>query len=331
MEIVELKDKSELDQFIASQANSQFLQSWHWSQFKEKQTRQILRIGVKKDGQLVGSAVALCIQLPLSRCYVYCPRGPIVDQHLSDTEKEEVWGSLFYELKNWAKKIDAMFLRVEPTFRIDLEKFRLSPTRNIQPKDTLFIDLKKAPDILLSEMKQKTRYNIHLAEKKEIEIREDCSVPAVDDFCQLLQQTKDRNNFRPHPSSYYQMMMESLSGCGVVKLFVARYQNKVIAANLTSWFGDTVTYMHGSSDYEYRHLMAPFLLQWQVIKWAQAAGYDFYDFWGIADSENANHPWAGITRFKTGFGGFAEHYLGTWEYTTSPLWHTVYNIVRRIR
>lgn len=331
MEIVELKDKSELDQFVASQDNSQFLQSWHWSQFKEKQTRQILRIGVKKEGKIVGSALALCIQLPLSRCYVYCPRGPIVDQNLSDTEKEEVWGSLFYEIKNWAKKIDAMFLRVEPTFRIDLEKFRLSLTKSIQPKDTLFVDLNKAPDILLSEMKQKTRYNIRLAEKKGVKIEEDCQVQAIDDFCRLLQKTKDRNNFRPHPSVYYQTMMESLNGCGAVKLFVARHQGKVIAANLTSWFGDTVTYMHGASDYEQRNLMAPYLLQWRVIKWAQKAGYHYYDFWGIADSEDPKHPWAGVTRFKTGFGGFAEHYLGTWEYTVSPLWHTIYNVIRRIK
>ncbi len=331
MEIVKLKNKDELDNFLASQTNSQFLQSWHWGDFKEVQTRNVLRIGVKDQGKLIGSATAICIQLPLSRCYVYCPRGPIVDQNLPDTDKEEIWGNLFYELKIYAKQQEAMFLRVEPTFRIDLEKFGLSPTKTIQPKDTLFLDLKKDEEILLKEMKQKTRYNIRLAQKKGVKIQEDCQVESIDQFCRLLNKTKERDKFRPHPCSYYQTMMSTLNNCGVIKLFLASYQGKVIAANLTSWFGDTVTYMHGASDYQYRNLMAPYLLQWQVVQWARAAGYRLYDFWGIADSDDPHHSWAGVTRFKKGFGGFEEHYLGTWEYSISPLWHTVYNIIRKIR
>ncbi|MFH1598624.1 MAG: peptidoglycan bridge formation glycyltransferase FemA/FemB family protein [Patescibacteria group bacterium] len=331
MDIVELKDKHELDQFVACQTNSQFLQSWHWSQFKEIQTRRVLRIGVKKEGRLVGSAVALCIQLPLSRCYVYCPRGPIVDQNISDADKEEVWSNLLYELKDWAKKQDAMFLRVEPIFRVDLEKYHLSPTKTIQPKDTLFLDLTNDKEVLLQEMKQKTRYNIRLAEKRGVTVYEECDEESISQFCRLIQITKERDNFRPHPENYYRTMLDSLRPCGVVKLFLAKYQDKVIAANLTAWFGDTVTYMHGASDYEYRQEMAPHLLQWQVIQWAKQAGYKYYDFWGIADSDDPTHPWAGISRFKKGFGGFEEHYLGTWELSISPLWHTVYNIVRRIK
>jgi len=331
MEIIEINEPSRLNSFVAKQTNSQFLQSWHWSKFKEAQTRKVLRAGVEENGQLVGSAMALVICLPLSRSYVYCPRGPIVEQSLTDQKKEEVWGNLLFEIKSWAKQQEAMFLRVEPTFRIDLQKYHLTPTKTIQPKDTLLLDLSKDEDRLLSEMKQKTRYNIRLAEKKGVAVEEDCSQEAIDQFCNLLSQTTERNQFRPHPLPYYRKMLDNLSDCGVVKLFLAKHQDKVVAANLTSWFGDTVTYMHGASDYQSRNLMAPYLLQWQVIKWAQAAGYHYYDFWGIADNQDPQHPWAGITRFKTGFGGFSEHYLGTWEFSISPLWHTVYNIVKRIK
>ncbi|MBU1149059.1 peptidoglycan bridge formation glycyltransferase FemA/FemB family protein, partial [Patescibacteria group bacterium] len=329
--IKKLEDKSQLDQFIAGQPNSQFLQSWHWGEFKQVQTKRLLRIGVFDQGKLLGAATAICIQLQLSRCYVYCPRGPVVDDSLSDSDKEEVWGNLFYELKSWAKEQDAMFLRVEPTFRIDLEKFGFSKTKTIQPKDTLFLDLSKPEETLLQEMKQKTRYNIRLAEKRGVKIQEDCQQQSIATFCDLLGKTKDRDNFRPHPSSYYQTMMGTLNDCGVIKLFLASYQDKIIAANLTSWFGDTVTYLHGASDYQQRNLMAPHLLQWQVIKWAKAVGYHYYDFWGIADTDDPAHSWAGITRFKKGFGGFQESYQGTWEYSISPLWHTLYNVIKRIK
>ena len=52
---------------------------------------------------------------------------------------------------------------------------------------------------------------------------------------------------------------------------------------------------------------------------------------GIAPENAPNHPWAGVTRFKLGFGGRAVDYPGTFDLPLNRLWYTLYSLVRRAR
>jgi len=98
------------------------------------------------------------------------------------------------------------------------------------------------------------------------------------------------------------------------------------------FFGNTVTYLHGVSGNEDRNVMAPYLLHWQIIREVKKMGYDSYDFWGIAPPQaGEDHPWAGITRFKKGFGGRAISYMGAFDLVFNPLWYGAYKIAKIIR
>ena len=137
----------------------------------------------------------------------------------------------------------------------------------------------------------------------------------------MLQDTAKRGRFKIHPEEHYEKMLK-ISG---MELFVAEYQNKIIAANIVLFYGKRAIYLHGASDYEYRNLMAPYLLQWHQILEAKKQGRNEYDFWGIDEKK-----WPGVTRFKKGFSGKEIFYPGAYDLVFQPLWYRIYKIARRI-
>jgi lipid II:glycine glycyltransferase (peptidoglycan interpeptide bridge formation enzyme) len=73
-------------------------------------------------------------------------------------------------------------------------------------------------------------------------------------------------------------------------------------------------YHHGASIRKYSNITASELLQWIAIKEAKQNGLSYYNFWGIVREKEKNHPWAGLSKFKKGFGGFEEEYLHAQDY-----------------
>ena len=120
-------------------------------------------------------------------------------------------------------------------------------------------------------------------------------------------------------------MLEVLGNKGMVKLFLAKYQNKIIAANLICFFGQTATYLHGASDYNFRQIMASHLLQWQAICQVKSQGLKYYDFYGIDEKK-----WPGVTRFNKGFTGQEITYPGAFDLVFQPGWYKIYNLARRV-
>ena len=67
------------------------------------------------------------------------------------------------------------------------------------------------------------------------------------------------------------------------------------------------------------------LMQWEAIKEAKQRGCEEYNFWGIAPNDNKNHPWAGLSLFKKGFGGYRRDYVKTQDLPLSK----VYTLITR--
>jgi len=155
-------------------------------------------------------------------------------------------------------------------------------------------------------MKQKTRYNIKLSQKRGVFVKVisnfqfPISKQYIEDFLKLVKITSRRDKIASHPEGYYRKMFEVIPS-DILKLYVAEYQGKIIGANLVLFFGKTATYMHGASDNLHREVMAPYLLQWQPILDAKKSGYEKYDLGGVKTQETKGKSWAGITKFKTGF------------------------------
>ncbi len=315
MELKRLDKQSGLDSLIGAE----FLQSIFWAELITKEGEIVERFGAEENGEI--KAVISIIRKPLFSkfFYYYAPRGPRGEK----TAIEFLYKELRKNLGG------AVFLRVEPeelaivSGDASFEKgIEFKKSFDLQPKKTLFLDLSLDTEELLSAMHQKTRYNIKLAEKKGVKI----SMGSTSDFAELwrlMTLTGERDGFRLHTRAHYKNL---LGAPEYIKLFFASYEGKKIATGLFCFFNGRVTYLHGASDNEARNLMAPYLLQWEVIKQAQAAGYKFYDFYGIDEKK-----WPGVTRFKLGFGGFIKEYPGTYDLVFRPFLYGFYEFLRKLR
>jgi len=323
MQIIKITDKKQLNDFVGSEEHAQFLQSWQWGEFQKEINGIIWRIGAVEDsGRLVASAKLVKKQLPMGKSYFYCGRGPVIGDIKRITE---ITSELFNTIKELAAEEGVMFLRFEPVYEFKVADFPfpVSQTINVQPSQTLILDLTKSEDEILQAMHQKTRYNIRLAEKKGVKVVE-ASAGRFEEFWQLLTSTGDRDEFNLHGRSYYQNMLKI--GNSFVKLLFAEYQGKPLAGNLVVFFGDTATYIHGGSSNENREAMAPYALQWHNIKLAKQLGYKYYDWHGVDETK-----WPGVTRFKMGFSGQVVKYPGTFDLVYDDAWYNIYKMIRKVR
>jgi lipid II:glycine glycyltransferase (peptidoglycan interpeptide bridge formation enzyme) len=283
--------KEFFDKFI--QANSPdggFLQSEEWRKFQGSYGQRTFNI----SGENFWANI-IEHRLKIVGKYFYVPRGPIGTSGMEAILK-------------LAKENGAGWVRIEPASQDILDGIRKSSgyrivkaPHDMQPKEIFVIDIGKPEEQLLAEMKGKTRYNLRLAEKKGVSVavkNNKDGEKEFDEFLRLVKVTARRNEISAHPEKYYRKMWEVLPA-EALKLYVAEYDGKIIAANFVLFFGRVAIYLHGASDNAFRETMAPYLLQWQAIQDAKKEGCTRYDFGGV--SADQTNKLQGVTKFKTGF------------------------------
>lgn len=325
----EINNKTEWEAMYsqAQVASGKFLQSWPWHEFQKSLGRQTFLFA--GDGVF---ALVVELPLPFGKKYWLCPKGPVATNGSWSLIHDFV-----AELKNKAQKAGAVFLRIEPAH--DGLFAGAKQSHDINPRATSLIDLTKSEEELLAAMHQKTRYNVRVAEKHGVKVeRYADAAPIFDELMALFSATAARDKFRLHPREYYR---QQLAAFGEKKnfvpgthaphtvVFVARAEGKLLAAAIVMFDGEDVTYLHGASSSELRNVMAPYALHWAIIKRAKERGYKHYDLWGISD--DANSGWAGITRFKRGWGGTDVNTVGTLDLPLNVFWYNVYTLARRLR
>ena len=156
-------------------------------------------------------------------------------------------------------------------------------------------------------MKEKGRYNIKLAIKREVKVE---FVKSTEEnlavFLALFQETLARDSFAGNSTAYYQKFLAYLESQNLGGLFIARNASGVpIAAAITVFFGESALYYYGASSSapELRRDMGAYLLQWEMIQEAKRRGCNTYDFLGIAPEGSVGHHLEGVTDFKKKFGG----------------------------
>jgi len=340
MELQQVSSKEEWNEFILrSSEHTPLTQSFEWGEILKKEGKRVERLGIVHNGSMLGVLQVIYSSLGFGLNYAFCPKGPLFNKQLTINNEQR----LYREILQYLKRKKCLFFRIEPT-DLQVENFELplKKTIDIEPRATLFLDLSKTEEELLTEMHQKTRYNIKVAERKNMEVR---SEKDVDVFLELLRKTGSRDGFRLHEEKHYRSIFE----CTFTKQLSIFYQNQVIAIGVFIGYGNTFTYLYGASNYEFRNTMAPYLIQWEAIKLGKSLGYTYYDFYGVAPFEEENlqkealvwkaneyryneqHKHAGFTRFKLGFGGIVEQNVGTWDVQLSSFTYRIYGLVRKIR
>lgn len=301
-------------------------QCYEWG---ELQTRipgrpAFFTLGVSAEKKLVGGMLLIRQEMGGGKSWLWCPRGPLLPKEGS----EEAWNGLLKAARQIAREGGDVFMRVEPGVPVE-EGFPLegsyTATRYF-PEHTLVLDLSLSEKDLLAQMTQKGRYHIKQAEKQGVAV-EEVGETGVDDFYKLLADTADRDAFSVHKGHFYEDFLKSLKG----KLYLARQDKEVVAGMLVTYFGETATYYFGASSSAHRDSKAPYLLQWTAIQDAKKAGMKIYDFLGIAPEGDIEHPWAGVTQFKTRFGGKRVSYHSSKVFVFRPLWWLLYRAAKWLR
>lgn len=322
MDVHVLQDAERFDAWFAVQGVTPFTQSSSWKKIVEHEGKHAMSVAVIDGETVVAQALLVFTSLPFGWKYAFCPKGPVIASGVSGE-------GVYAALQTYCTKEGCIFLRIEP---LTLPPVQHVASIAVNPSVTTTLDLFKSPDELLAGMHSKTRYNIRLAEKKNIEVR-DAKMP--DAFIALLKKTGQRDGFSLHEEKHYTAIIAS----SMSHQLTAWQGDKPIASAVFAGFGDTFTYVFGASDYEYRQLMAPHLLQWKGIQLGKSLGFGHYDFFGIAPVTIVNgeyqydqkHQYAGVTRFKLGFGGVIETHPGTFDLLISPVRYKLYKLLRQIR
>lgn len=231
--LARILDKSEEDKWLEFVNNHPFgtiHQTPCWGKFQAKipSREKYWIVVLEKDEEIMGGTMIIKHRLPLKYCWLYASRGPLLDyNNLPEEELKFQAGKLTKKIEELAKQQKAIFLRVDPPIILpsDTEEKTspslpfsgFKPTKHgFHPQNTLMIDLTQTEEKILKQMKPKGRYNIRLAEKKEVQIHEaNTQDPKLfqkdlDDFYKILEETTRRDNFRPHNKEYYLNMLESL-------------------------------------------------------------------------------------------------------------------------
>jgi serine/alanine adding enzyme len=187
---------------------------------------------------------------------------------------------------------------------------------------TIMVDLRPSEEEILASFKPKCRYNIRLAARRGVRVRR---VPvddrSIDVMYRLIHATQRRSRFLMRPRDYYAEHWRLQQASGQGEMFFAFLGDEVLAGVFITHLGHKAWYKDGGSTRRHHELMAPHLLQWEVMRWARARGVTLYDLVAVPPPGNLSpdHPFFGLYRFKSGFSKDITEFIGTWDVPLKPL------------
>ena len=335
MRLLETKaDEEEYTRFLESNERCNFQQSIEWSKVKTSWKREVI-LAEDSSKKIIGSLMVLIRKIPIFGNIMYSSRGPICDIHNIEVLKQLTEGA-----KLLAKKYNAIVLTIEPDIKSDDTAFRnimqelgyqiKDDAKNfreeIQPRYVFRLDTKgKNEDEIFKNFHSKTRYNIRLATKKGVTVKEGTRED-LKEFHKIMVTTGIRDGFITRPLEYFERMYDCL-GPEHIKLLMAYYEGKPISGVIPIMYGNKTWYLYGASSNEHRNLMPNYLLQWEMIKIALDRKSDIYDLRGVPGiADNSN----GLFRFKKGFGAEYTEFIGEVYIPFKPLTYKVYKISEKI-
>ncbi len=356
------------NRLVAQTPNPHFLQTAEWAQVKAQygwiphyavwETNGAFRVFADPAGiaEVRPAAAALILERPVLRrgmaarlSILYSPKGP-----LANWADEPLRARVLNDLQTFARRRSAIFLKIDPNVELGrgLPDGQANPLAGetgrslqaellrrgwrysadqIQFKNTALLDLSQSEAELLARMKQKTRYNIRLAEKKGVRVRlgnaED--LPAL---YKMYAETSVRDGFVIRDEGYYMTVWRTFlsnffppqADSPFAVPLIAEVEGLPVAGLFLFLFAGRAYYVYGMSRSLHRDKMPTYLLQWEAIKFAKAAGCSIYDLWGAPEVFDESDTMWGVYRFKEGLGCEAFRGLGAYDFAPNFLWYKVY-------
>jgi len=324
-------DPAKLDKFVAKKhPEANFLQSAGWGKAHELTGEKVHYLGFYSQGDLVGSCLAIVKPAKRGR-YLEIPGGPLLDWQNKPQVKHAFAG-----LKNLATEENCVFVRMRPNIPDTPENRKIFgqnglhlSSMHLHAEHTVMIDLARSEEQLLADMRRQTRYEVRQANKLGIKVTSSHEKSAFGDFYQAQLATAKRQNFIPSPEDFILAQHEAFGD--KAKIYQAKLGNKTLALALVILQSPEAIYHEAASTPEGRSLPGAYGLQWQIIRDAKALGLKRYNLFGIAPPGATHHRYAGVTTFKTGFGGEQINYIPAYDLVVNPVRYQATRMFELIR
>lgn len=242
--------------------------------------------------------------------YLEIPCGPLInftDKKLTD--------EVMAEIRKVATEEQCVFVRLRPQLMASkpnlalLEALGLAESpMHLAAEHTVMIDLKSSEEEMLARMRRQTRYEVRRASKLGIGVEHGNSGALFKEFHMVQMETAKRQDFIP--PSLDVLMAEKKAFGDKIQIYVAKTaEGEPVAYGLIIGDGREADYYEAASTDLNRKLPGAYALLWQAMRDLKKAGYERFNLWGIAPAGQPNHRYAGVTTFKTGFGGEIVEYV----------------------
>jgi len=301
------KQKSQYNQLI-----THIMQSWEWGEARKALGTVVLRYGIYQNNKLKNAFQLTLHPIPFTSKFVgYLPKGPKPDADLAKA------------LIQIGKEQNCAFIKIEPNVILNpkgegsltnvSDNFHISP-KPLFTKYNFVLDLTKSEEELLKSMHSKTRYNIRVAQKHGVTVKEVDDENAFKIYLKLYFETTKRQGYHGHNKTYHQKIWETLKKAGMARLLIASYKNQPLTAWMLFNFNGTLYYPYGGSSKVHPEVMANNLVAWQALKLGKKLGLKKFDMWGaLGPNADSKDPWYGFHKFKQGYGGQLVEYIGTYD------------------
>ena len=306
--------------------------------------------------QMIPAAAALVLQRNISlggfakrMGVIYVPKGPLLNWSDTPTRRR-----VLRDLKEFAHKRSCIFIKIDPDLEVGsgipgkaganehtlgfevMDELKSSgwhfSNEQVQFRNTMVIDLGQSEEMLLAKMKQKTRYNVNLAIRKGVNVRSGDETD-IDTLFRMYAETSVRDGFVIRGDAYYREVWKTFMAnqakesreVPVAEALIAEVEREPVAGVVIFRFAGKTWYLYGMSRLLHREKMPNYLLQWEAIKKAKAAGCDTYDLWGAPDNFVETDPLWGVFRFKEGLGGMVHRYVGAWDLPLNRILYSLYS------
>ncbi len=284
------------------------LQTWEWGEFRKENGNKVSRINGDHKYQIIWS------QIPHSKYYF----GTILKSPIPTKDDLDL-------LKEAAQKMNGIGIRMEPDAESGPIPKGLVKGRHFFTKSTFYLDLSKTEEDLLKDMHPKARYNIRLAEKKGVIIKEDNSKEAFSRYLELtFKETAARQKFYAHDTLYHERMWKQMHAANIAHLFTASFEDKILVTWIIFQWQNKIYFPYGASSVEHRDVQAPSLMLWKTAVWGKNHDAKIYDLWGAEEGK-------GFNRFKEQFNPALINFVGTYDLAVNPILYFLFRLSEEIR
>ncbi len=339
-------DIASWDNIIRSFPQPHILQTSEWGQVKSQFGWQPLYRIWQEDGQTFAAALVLMRTvrlgfLPFQWRIMYVPKGPLLTNWANSAHRNIV----FNDLRHLAEENRAIFIKIDPdiitgyglpgepgyseteTGKTVIEQLQsvgwLYSEEQVQFKNTVVLDITESEETLLKNMKQKARYNLRLASRKGVTVRQG-DERDFELLYQMYAETASRDGFIIREKRYYLTIWELFQKAELGKPILAEFEGEVIAGMILFHLAGKSWFLYGMSRDTHRDKMPNYLLQWEAICASKNLGCDEYDLWGAPDDNSEDDPLVNVYRFKQGLGGKVVRHIGAWDLPIKPKAYYLY-------